>query len=221
MHKPARVLCDPNGIDGRKHIYDLPGLSAMKVPLLPVGRMDYESEGVLLLTNDGDLNFKLSTPKASFPRRYRVQTIRELTGDQIKAIKAGVSLRDGVLKDVEIKHLDEAKTQGAGAGWYDITVRDGRHRAVARLFEHMGVAYKKLIRTGYAGIRLPGDLPPGQYRQLSAKEIQTLRDAGDGLEVGLDIYRPTKQLTKEALDEEASEKPSKEPLKKVLKGKTP
>jgi 23S rRNA pseudouridine2605 synthase len=159
----------------RQTIYDLPMLK--KVPFLvsPVGRLDYRTEGLLLLTNDGDLASRLTHPKYEVPRQYHVLITGKLTEAQEKQIVKGIDLEDGPTGKAIIRYA-HGKNLGASRGsWYAITVYEGRNRLVRRMFEHLGAKVVRLIRVSYGEVRMPEELAPGEYRQLTAEEILSLK----------------------------------------------
>ena len=179
LNKPDEVLT--SRVDGfqRTTIYDLPSLRKVPFLVAPVGRLDYRTEGLLLLTNDGELANRLCHPKYKVPRHYHVLIIDRLTDEQERAIKKGVTLEDGPTGPCEL-HYAHGKNLGQSRGsWYMITVGEGRNRLVRRLFEHFNYKVVKLIRVGFGDLGLPEDLKPGEYRQLTSDQIASLKHATD------------------------------------------
>ena len=141
----------------------------------PVGRLDFRTEGLLLLTNDGDLSYKLCRPEYHVPREYQVLLDGRLTKEEEKVIKKGLQLEDGAVRDVKITFVHGTNMGVSTGAWYIVTVHEGRNRLVRRLFEHFNKRVVRLIRIGFGDIRLPGDLPAGQYRQLTNDQVDLLR----------------------------------------------
>jgi 23S rRNA pseudouridine2605 synthase len=176
LHKPDEVLTTRQDDFQRTTIYDLPMLKSLPFLIAPVGRLDYRTEGLLLLTNDGELANRLCHPKYKVPRFYHVLVNTRLTPEEETAIKNGVKLDDGMTLKTQLSYA-EGKNLGASKGsWYRITVFEGRNRLVRRLFEHFNHKVVKLIRVGFGDIVLPEDLKPGEYTQLKSDQIKMLKD---------------------------------------------
>ncbi len=177
LNKPDEVLTARNDDFNRTTIYDLPRLSKAPFLVAPVGRLDYRTEGLLLMTNDGEMANRLCHPKYKVPRLYHVLITGRLTEDEEQAIQRGIDLEDGRTLPTELRYA-HGKNLGASRGsWYMVTVSEGRNRLVRRLFEHFGHRVVRLIRTGFGELRLSEDLKPGDYRQLSSDEIIMLKRA--------------------------------------------
>lgn len=168
LHKPAGVLTTRSDPEGRRTVFDLvppqPGLTY-------VGRLDYMTEGVLLLTTDGDAAHRLTHPSAQVPRRY-VATVRGSVKRAAAEIRAGIELDDGFVQPEEVE-----VTPGAQARSWDLalTIREGRTREVRRLCEAVELEVLRLVRTSFGPVTL-GALAPGASRALTSKE-RTLLDA--------------------------------------------
>lgn len=177
LHKPDEVLTARGDDFNRTTIYDLPKVKKAPFLVAPVGRLDYRTEGLLLLTNDGELANRLCHPKYQVPRHYHVLSSGRLSESQEKAIIAGVELEDGKSGPADLRFA-HGKNLGASRGaWYTITVHEGKNRLVRRLFEHFGMKVVRLIRVGFGDISMPEDLLPGDYLQLSSDQIQSLKRA--------------------------------------------
>lgn len=175
LNKPDKVLTSRKPEEGKSTIYDLPKLKSLSLKVASVGRLDYRTEGMLLLSNDGELVHRLTHPKFKIPRHYQVLINGKLTKEQMETITKGVPLKDGMTKKVELVYA-HGKNLGATKGsWYFITVYEGRNRIVRRIFEHFDYKVVKLIRYGFGDLRLSEDLAPGDYCQLSSKEIEYLK----------------------------------------------
>jgi 23S rRNA pseudouridine2605 synthase len=180
LNKPDQVLTT-RGEDRKEKltIYDLPKLKSVPFLVSSVGRLDYRTEGLLLLSNDGEMVNRLCHPKYKVPRHYQVLIVGKLSKEEEKAITNGVELEDGKTLKTELIYA-QGKNLGKSKGsWYFITVYEGRNRLVRRLFEKFEHKVVRLIRTGFGEIKLPDELEPGDYRQLTANEIQTLKKATD------------------------------------------
>ena len=177
LHKPDQTLTSRSDGTGRPTIYDLPNLQKLKFQVPTVGRLDFRTEGLLLLTNDGKLAHRLMHPSYKLPREYHALVTGKLTDVQIKAIRAGLTLNDGPTQPVKLRYAHGKNLGQSRGSWYVVTVTEGRNRLVRRLFEHFDERVVRLIRVSFGSLRLPEDLPPGGYRQLNSTEIRTLKNA--------------------------------------------
>jgi pseudouridine synthase len=176
LHKPDKVLtARSDGGTDKATIYDLPKLAKTKFLVSPVGRLDYRTEGLLLLTNDGELANRLCKPAFHVPREYQVLLNERLTKEQEQEIRKGIKLEDGVAKDVKIVFVQGASMGTSKGFWYMVTVHEGRNRLVRRIFAHFDKKVVRLIRIAFGDIRLTPDLEPGDYRQLKTGEISALK----------------------------------------------
>ncbi len=185
LNKPDKILtARSDELTNKPTIYDLPMVAKSKFLVSPVGRLDFRTEGLLLLTNDGELSYRLCRPEYHVPREYQVLLDGRLTKDEEQQIKKGVVLEDGPVKDVKIGYVHGANMGVSTGSWYFVTVHEGRNRLVRRLFEHFNKRVVRLIRVGFGDIRLPGNLPPGEYRQLTTEEVATLRKSTETKQSG-------------------------------------
>lgn len=179
LHKPDQVMTARHDGFGRQTIYDLPRLKNLKFLITPVGRLDFRTEGLLILTNDGELTHRLTHPRHKVPRHYHVLTTGKLSEREEREIQAGIQLEDGKTLPCELRYA-HGKNLGASRGsWYTITVYEGRNRLVRRLFEHFNHRVVRLIRVGFGDLRLPEDLRPGEYLQLGSEQIASLKRSAD------------------------------------------
>ena len=161
----------------KKTIYDLDSMRGIDFLVSPVGRLDYMTQGLLLMSNDGEFVHRLTHPKYKMPRHYQVFVDGKLSKENEDAIRGGVTLDDGKVGPCELIYAHGTKykkTDGRGS-WYFITVHEGRNRLVRRLFEHFGHKVFKLIRTGFGDLRLPENLEQGSYVQLTSDQIKMLK----------------------------------------------
>lgn len=165
-HKPEGEICSRSDPEGRPTIFDhLPMLRNGR--WISVGRLDFNTSGVLLLTNDGELANKLMHPSAQIEREYAVRVQGEVTPALIKLLKKGVKLEDG------IAHFDEIKDAG-GEGtnhWYHVIVKEGRNRLVRRLWESQGLKVSRLIRIRFGSLTLPRSIRRGKWEELSKNDV--------------------------------------------------
>jgi 23S rRNA pseudouridine2605 synthase len=168
-HKPRGEICTRADPHGRPTVYDqLPRLAAGR--WIGVGRLDLQTAGLLLLTNDGTLANALMHPSSGLRREYSVRVRGEVSSEELRRLRRGVELEDGTAKFDE---LDFAGGEGSNR-WYRVTVTEGRNRLVRRLWEALGHRVSRLIRIAYGPIRLPRDLPAGRYRYLDQAEVAAL-----------------------------------------------
>jgi 23S rRNA pseudouridine2605 synthase len=143
--------------------------------VFPVGRLDYDAEGLLLLTNDGAMAMRLAHPRYEVPRTYLVKVKGVLTPGEIEQLEQGVMLADGMSPAMRVTPARRL----AQNSWLRVTLHEGRNRVIKRTFEaiHHPVLQLKRIRFGPLTLDKPGGkLGPGDYRPLSAEEIEQLRD---------------------------------------------
>lgn len=168
LYKPRGVITSLNDPEGRPTIKDL--IPRIKTKVFPVGRLDYDAEGLLLLTNDGGLAMQLAHPRYGVPRTYLVKVKGTLNTNEIKRLEKGVMLDDGMspqLKVIPFKRLQKNS-------WVKVTLHEGRNRVIKRTFDAIRHPVLQLKRIRFASLTLEG-LRPGQYRPLSPEEIEQLR----------------------------------------------
>jgi pseudouridine synthase len=218
LNKPDKHLtARSDELTDKKTIYDIPMVAKAKFLVNPVGRLDYRTEGLLLLTNDGDLSYKLCRPEYHVPREYQALLDSRLTKEQEQEIKKGITLEDGPVTDVKIQFVHGENLGVSTGSWYIVTVHEGRNRLVRRMFEHFGKRVVRLIRVGFGDIRLPANLPAGEYRQLTAAEVETLRAATEKpKEAANPARRKISKSKGRSLRKPLSQKPDK-PAAKILK----
>lgn len=167
MNKPKGYVCTVKDDKGRKTVMDL--LPAKIKRLFPVGRLDYDTEGLLILTNDGDLTFKLTHPKNEVPKTYLVKTEKPVSDEDLSKLRSGVYI-DGVkTKKCNVRLVETLKTGSK----LHVTITEGRNRQVRKMFEAVNNNVDFLKRIKIGDLTLSG-LDRGQVRQLSAREIDYL-----------------------------------------------
>ncbi len=167
MNKPKGYVCTVKDDKGRKTVMDL--LPNNQKRLFPVGRLDYDTEGLLLLTNDGDLTYKLTHPKNEVPKTYLVKTEKPVSDEDVVRLRAGVIV-DGVkTKRCNVRLIETNKTGSK----LHITITEGRNRQVRKMFEAVNNCVDFLKRIKIGDLTLSG-LDRGEIRQLTAREIDYL-----------------------------------------------
>jgi len=144
-------------------------LTGIEERVFAVGRLDYDSEGLLLLTNDGEFAQRLQHPRYQVTKTYRVKVEGHLSNREIRALSEGVSLEDGFFKPLHAA-LERKNAQSC---WVALTLAEGRNRVIRRAFAVIGFPVIRLIRVALSDILL-GDLKPGAYRHLTRKEVYRL-----------------------------------------------
>ena len=168
LNKPRGYVSTMKDPQGRRLVTDL--VADISQRLYPVGRLDYNTEGLLLLTNDGDLALQLSHPRHHVEKTYLVKA-RGLLSEKIKVqLEKGIELEDGPTRPARV-----AKVRNSAAGsWFELTIAEGRNRQVRRMCEAVGLSVVRLKRIGIAFLEL-GNLPTGHYRLLTDEEINRLK----------------------------------------------
>jgi 23S rRNA pseudouridine2605 synthase len=164
LHKPAQTVTTASDPQGRRTVVDL-------VPrerrVVPVGRLDFDTTGALLLTNDGELAHTLAHPRYGVEKTYLVEVEGEPSDDDLARLERGVELEDGVTAPARARRLSRSAVE--------LTLHEGRNRQVKRMLEAVGHPVTRLHRSRYAGLSADG-LEPGTWRELTADEVQQLRD---------------------------------------------
>lgn len=169
-YKPIGEVTTASDPEGRATVMDK--FRDYPVRLYPVGRLDYDSEGLLLLTNDGDLMNNLLHPSHEVDKTYLARVSNQVSDESIRRLRAGVKLDDGrMTSPAKVRFLK----QEAFATVLLVTIHEGRYRQVRRMFEAIGHEVVQLKRVGFATIML-GDLPRGQWRRLSDLEVKKLKE---------------------------------------------
>lgn len=167
LHKPAGYLTTYRDPEGRRTIYDL--LPDRSQYLFPVGRLDLDTSGLLILTNDTAFAERLTNPRYHVPKTYVVKASTHLTEDQLDQLRRGIALRDGPTRPAEVTRLRDP----GGKTVLEITITEGRNRQVRRMVEAIGAKVVTLRRTAIGPVAL-GELPPGETRELTAEEVGAL-----------------------------------------------
>ncbi|MFL6720208.1 MAG: pseudouridine synthase [Sphingomonas sp.] len=168
FYKPQGALTAASDPKGRATIYDKlpPGLPR----LMPVGRLDYQTEGLLLLTNDGELKRQLELPRTGVVRTYRARAYGPVTQAALEALAEGITI-DGVHYGSINANLE--RRTGSNC-WVEMSLTEGKNREVRRVLEHLGLKVSRLIRTAYGPLTL-GGLKPGDVDEVPAGELEAFR----------------------------------------------
>ena len=167
LHKPKGYVTTLHDPQKRAVVKDL--LSGISERIFPVGRLDYDSEGLLLMTNDGDFSLRVQHPRFGIPKSYMVKIEGTLTKSEVRALSEGIRLSDGNFKP---KNLQIIRTNRKSS-WLTLTIAEGRNRLIRRGLESLGHPIVRLIRTAISDISL-GNMKAGTFRHLTRKEVQHL-----------------------------------------------
>jgi pseudouridine synthase len=165
LHKPRGVLSTASDEHGRQTVLDLVPRSER---LFPVGRLDWESEGLILLTNDGELTQQLTHPRYEHEKEYHALVRGMPSSATLRRLREGLTLEDGLIRADEVGSFSDRE-----GNWLRIVLHEGRKHLVRRMCEAVGHPVLRLIRVRMGPLEL-GELLPGRYRTLTAKEIKTL-----------------------------------------------
>lgn len=168
LHKPKGVLSTMYDPEGRPSLADF--IDLRKERLFHVGRLDKDSEGLILLTNDGDLTFRATHPSFGLEKTYIIEFEGRLETGVDKVLLKGVELEDGMGRVLSFKQLS--------ANWIEVKIHEGRYHIIRRLMEAVGVEVLRLIRTNFGPISL-GDTPEGRWRDLNEQELANIQKALD------------------------------------------
>ncbi len=175
LYKPKGILCTNADELGRMKVKDLMPVVSLRV--YPVGRLDKESEGLILVTNDGALALRVTHPRYGVTKIYEAWVKGLVTEDEVKKMRKGVHLSEGlaVLEAVQVisRHPEQSRVR--------MVLKEGRRREIRRILAKVGHPVRRLVRTAIGPVRL-GDLGPGRYRELTREEIAELTGKGRGAE---------------------------------------
>lgn len=168
LNKPKHVMSTLQDPGRRPTVKDF--LRGVSVRVFPVGRLDFDSEGLMLLTNHGELAQALLHPRYHVPKTYLIKVKGVLADDEIARLERGVQLEDGMTSPATIKKVRKAEANS----WLEITIHEGRTHQVKRMLEAVGHHVLKLVRIKIGPLSL-GDLAPGEFRYLEDREANALR----------------------------------------------
>jgi len=176
LNKPKGYVTTVNDPENRPTVMEL--MRGVKGRVYPVGRLDYSSEGLLILTNDGALANRLMKAASHVAKTYLVKVAGTPSDEAIAKLRSGVSIAIDHHKRARTAPAAIRRVKEAANPWYEITLIEGRNRQIRRMFEAVGHHVEKIKRVRYGPLTL--DVPPGQYRALTAKEVQRLQSATGG-----------------------------------------
>ncbi len=168
FNKPAGVLSTMSDPEGRPCLGDF--FSDRSERLFHVGRLDKESEGLIVLTNDGDIAHRATHPSYGLVKKYLVEIEGHLSQAQAHELRSGVRLEDGLARALEVTVLREPTPKNA---WVEISIHEGRYHIVRRMFEELGLPVTRLIRTEFGPLNV-GETKVGRWRHLNQGEIENL-----------------------------------------------
>lgn len=189
FHKPAGLITAERDPAGRPTIYTAlrNALPAGAGRVMPIGRLDYSTEGLLLLTNDGELKRAMELPSTGLPRTYRARTFGDVTQEQLEDLIEGVTV-----EGVRYGKIDANMERRTGRNqWIEVTITEGKNREVRRVLEHLGLQVSRLLRTSYGPFELL-DLPRGQAVEIRPVEVERFRKTLKG-----DVARETPRASHE------------------------
>jgi 23S rRNA pseudouridine2605 synthase len=172
LNKPKNVVSTLDDPGGRTTVKDY--LHGVSVRVFPVGRLDFDSEGLMLLTNNGELAQAMLHPRYHVPKTYLIKVKGVLTDEDIRNLEKGVKLDDGMTGPAQVKKVRKVEANS----WLEITIREGRKHQVKRMLESVGHPVIKLLRIRMGSLAL-GDLQPGEFRFLTDREANALRQLVD------------------------------------------
>ena len=168
FNKPAGVLSTMSDPEGRPCLGDF--FSDRKERLFHVGRLDKESEGLIVLTNDGEIAHRATHPSYGLIKRYLVEIEGHLSESQIRELKTGIRLEDGLARALEVSVLREPTPKSA---WVEMAIHEGRYHIVRRMFEELDLPVLRLIRTEFGPLNV-GETKVGRWRHLNEGELENL-----------------------------------------------
>jgi len=171
LHKPAGYVTTLSDPQGRPLVTDL--LKGVSARVFPVGRLDYNTEGLLLLTNDGALANRLAHPRYGVEKEYHVRVRGEVSGEQLAALAGGVALEEGKTAPAQARVVKGSDNNT----WLSLVIHEGRYRQVRRMCEEVGLTVVRLKRVRYGFLEM-GGLRPGEFRFLTGDEVKRLAGKG-------------------------------------------
>lgn len=169
FHKPKDVLTSMSDPDGRPCVGDF--FEEFPVRLFPVGRLDWDSEGLLLMTNDGDFSQKISHPSEELPKTYQVKIDDQIDSSKIEKLLKGVSIMGG--GRVKAKSLRKIRKGTAKKDWLEIIITEGKNRQIRKMFHKVGYDVVKLQRVAIGNLEI-GKLTRGQFKELTPRQIEKI-----------------------------------------------
>jgi 23S rRNA pseudouridine2605 synthase len=170
LYKPTGYITTYKDPDNRPTVYDL--ITGIKTFISPVGRLDLDTSGLLLMTNDTQLAEQITNPESHVPKTYLVKASKVLSDEQLQQLRDGVTLSDGPTRPARVERLRDSGKYTH----FEITLTEGRNRQVRRMVEALDAVVLKLVRVQIGTLRI-GTLPIGKWRDLTPEEVEALRDS--------------------------------------------
>ena len=183
LNKPRGYITSTSDPQGRPTVMDLMG--GVESRIYPVGRLDYASEGLILLTNDGEMANRLMHPSSQVRRTYAVKVKGDVTEEQLKQLRKGVQLSDGFVKPLRVARGERLQNKE----WIEVTVTEGKNLEIRRLFAVLGLDVERLRRTGIGGLSIE-QVPVGKFVRLTKSQVQEVF-AKEEKAVKKPLIRPT------------------------------
>jgi pseudouridine synthase len=171
LYKPKGYLTTYKDPDGRPTVYDL--LAKVDQWVFPVGRLDQDTSGLLILTNDTEFAEHITNPEFHVPKTYLVKASTLLSDEQLEKLRAGLELKDGMTRPAKVKRVRDSESKT----FFEMTITEGRNRQVRRMVEALGSQVLKLVRVAVGPVRIER-LQIGHWRHLTQDEVRTLRKSG-------------------------------------------
>ncbi|MBI5026854.1 MAG: rRNA pseudouridine synthase [Nitrospirae bacterium] len=168
LNKPKKYITSTYDPEGRPTIMEL--LKGIRFKVFPVGRLDFDTEGLLILTNDGELANAVLHPKRKIPKTYSVKVDGILDDADVMKLEKGIKLEDGLTAPCSVKRIRKAEANS----WIEMTIYEGRKRQIRRMLDKIGHSVIRLKRIRINGLELE-DLPPGSYRYFTAEELKRFK----------------------------------------------
>ena len=173
MNKPKGYVTTLSDPEKRPTVMDL--LHGVGARVYPVGRLDYASEGILILTNDGELANQMMKAASHVPKTYMVKVAGTPSPESLSKLRAGLTIRSDKGRRVRTAPAKISPIREGNNPWYEVTLIEGKNRQIRRMFEEIGHHVEKIKRVRYGPLEL--DVPPGKFRRLAPKEVEKLRAA--------------------------------------------
>ncbi len=180
LNKPDLCLTSRSDPQGRPTVFELDDVKRLPANVQSVGRLDFRSEGLLILTNDGDLAFALTHPRFSVEKSYACLVADTIAPDEVEKLRAGVMLDDGFAKPISVR-VGNREQLGAGkrGQWVEVVVAEGRNRLIRRMLDHVGHKVLRLVRTAIGDVVLPSGLKPGSVVAVGGVALESLLQIRD------------------------------------------
>jgi pseudouridine synthase len=187
LYKPKGFITTYKDPDGRPTVYDL--IQNVGQWVFPVGRLDQDTSGLLIMTNDTDLAERLTNPEYHVPKTYLVKASAQLSDEQLERLRTGLELKDGPTRPADVTRIRDT----AAKTFFEITITEGRNRQVRRMVEALDAHVSKLVRVSIGALRI-GTLQIGHWRAMTQDEVRALRHAARGVGDGHHDQREAEHL---------------------------